>query len=58
METEDNAFAYYYLAYAYERIGDYENAIWAINEAIARTDLNHQYKRYRDFLIKAQNKEN
>ena len=58
VETEDNAFAYYYLAYAYERIGDYENAIWAINEAIARTDLNHQYKRYRDFLIKAQNKEN
>lgn len=52
--TEDTAFAYYYLAYAYEQIGDYDNAIWAINKAIERTDLNQQYKRYRTELIKVQ----
>ena len=52
VEIEDTAFAYYYLAYAYERIEDYDNAIKAIDEAITRTDLNQQYKRYRNFLIK------
>ena len=51
-EVEDSAFAYYYLAYAYEQIKDYENAIWAINKAIERTDLNQQYKRYRTELVK------
>lgn len=51
-EIEDNAFAYYYLAYAYEQIRDYEGAIWAINKAIERTDLNQQYKRYRTELVK------
>lgn len=51
-EAEDSAFAYYYLAYAYEQIKDYEGAIWAINKAIERTDLNQQYKRYRTELIK------
>lgn len=50
-EKEDTAFAYYYLAYAYEQIRDYEGAIWAINKAIERTDLNQQYKRYRTELI-------
>ena len=30
----NNAFIYYYLAYAYEQIKDYENAIWAVNKAI------------------------
>ena len=51
-EIEDSAFAYYYLAYAYEQIKDYEGAIWAINKAIERTDLNQQYKRYRTELVK------
>ena len=51
-EVEDSAFAYYYLAYAYEQIKDYENAINAINKAIERTDLNQQYKRYRTELVK------
>ena len=53
-EQEDTAFAYYYLAYAYEQIKDYDNAIWAINKAIERTDLNNQYKRYRSELVKHQ----
>ena len=52
-EIEDSAFAYYYLAYAYERIRDYDSAIEAINKAIERTDLNQQYKRYRTELVKA-----
>ena len=51
-EVEDSAFAYYHLAYAYEQIKDYEGAIWAINKAIERTDLNQQYKRYRTELVK------
>lgn len=51
-EIDDSAFTYYYLAYAYEQIKDYENAIWAINKAIERTDLNQQYKQYRTELVK------
>lgn len=51
-QQEDTAFAYYYLAYAYEQIKDYDNAVWAINKAIERTDLNNQYKRYRAELMK------
>ena len=51
-EQEDSAFAYYYLAYAYEQIRDYEGAIWAINKAIERTDINQQYKRYLTELVK------
>ena len=53
-EIEDSAFVYYYLAYACEQIGDYETAIWAINKAIERTELNQQYKRYRTELVKMQ----
>ena len=53
-EQEDSAFIYYYLAYAYEQIKDYDGAIWAINKAIERTDLNQQYKRYRTELVKMQ----
>ena len=51
-EIEDSAFIYYYLAYAYEQVRDYDGAIWAVNKAIERTDLNHQYKRYRLELVK------
>lgn len=51
-EIEDTAFAYFYLAYAYEQIKDYTNAIAAINKAIERTDLNQNYKRYRTELVK------
>ena len=54
-EVEDTAFAYYYLAYSYEQIKDYDNAILAIDKAIERTDLNQQYKRYRTELENAKN---
>ena len=50
-EQEDSAFIYYYLAYAYELVEDYENAIKSIDKAIERTDLNQQYKKYRSQLI-------
>lgn len=53
-ELEDSAFAYFYLAYAYEQIKDYENAIHAINKAIQRTELNQQYQRYRTELVRLQ----
>jgi TonB family protein len=51
-EVEDSAFAYYYLAYAYEQINDYDNAIKAIDNAITRTEFNNQYKRYRAELVR------
>lgn len=54
-EVEDSAFAYYYLAHAYEQIQDYENAIKSIDEAIVRTELNNTYKRYKEELKKLVN---
>jgi TonB family protein len=50
-EVENSPFAYFYLAYCYEQIGEYENAISAIDKSIAMTDLNNQYKRYRADLV-------
>lgn len=55
-EQEDSAFIYYYLAYAYDLVEDYENAIKSIDKAIERTDLNQQYKRYRLELVKKSQK--
>lgn len=51
-EIENTPYAYFYLAYSYEQIKDYENAIHAINKAIDMTELNNQYKRYRTELVK------
>ncbi len=51
-QVEDNAYSYYYLAFAYDQIGDFDNAIIAINKAIERTSLNNQYKRYKMELIR------
>ncbi len=51
-EVENTPFAYFYLAYSYEQIKDYENAIHAINKAIDMTELNNQYKRYRTELVR------
>lgn len=51
-EVEDSAFAYYHLAYCYEQLEDYDNAINAIDKAIERTDLNQQYRRYKTELVK------
>lgn len=57
-EIEDSAYVYYYLAYAYEQLEDYDNAIWAIDKAIERTDLNNQYKRYKAELKNKQSLSN
>lgn len=50
-ETEGSAFAYFYLANAYDIAGDYPHAIEAIDKAISLTDLNNHYKRYRAELV-------
>lgn len=46
-EMENSPFAYFYLAHSYEVAGDYVHALEAIDKAIALTELNNQYKRYR-----------
>ena len=46
-EMENSPFAYFYLAHSYEIAGDYIHALEAIDKAIALTELNNQYKRYR-----------
>ena len=50
-EMEKTPFSYYYLAYSYEIAGDYEHALEAIDKAISLTELNNQYKRYKQELI-------
>lgn len=50
-ENEQTPFAYFYLANAYDIAGDYKNAIEAIDKAISMTELNNQYKRYREELV-------
>ena len=49
--TVNDAFSYFYLANAYDIAGDYNNAINAIDKAIAMTPLNHAYKRYKLEMI-------
>ena len=50
-ETKPSSYIYHYLAYAYEQVGDYNNAIDAINKAIALTCDNGNLKYYRDSLM-------
>ncbi|MBE7710643.1 MAG: TonB family protein [Cyanobacteria bacterium SIG31] len=56
-EVEDSAFAYYHLAYAYELLKDYKNAINAIDKAIEKTELNQNYKQYRNELLLKNNRQ-
>ena len=51
-EIKPSAYIYHYLAYAYEQVGDYQNAIIAIDKAIELTDDNGHLKRYRNSLIR------
>jgi TonB family protein len=55
-ETKPSAYIYHYLAYAYEQVNDYDNAIVAIDKAITLTDMNTNLKYYRDSLIAKQQK--
>lgn len=50
-EMEQSPYSYFNLAHSYEIAGDYEQAIEAIDKAIALTELNNNYKRYRNDLI-------
>lgn len=50
-EVENSPYSYFALAHTYDVAGDYENAIKAIDKAIEMTDLNNQYKRYKNELI-------
>ena len=50
-EMEQSPYSYFNLAHSYEIAGDYERAIEAIDKAIALTELNNNYKRYRNDLI-------
>lgn len=52
VETKPSAYLYHYLAYAYEQINDYDNALIAIDKAINLTDENANMKHYRDALLK------
>ena len=54
-EMENSPFAYFYLAHSYEIAGDYPHALEAIDKAIALTELNNQYKRYRSELVQKSN---
>lgn len=54
VETKSNAYMYHYLAYAYEQVGDYNNAIAALDMAINMTDENGVLKRYRNSLLQKQ----
>ena len=54
-EMDKSAFAYFYLANAYDIAGDYDNAITAIDKAISLTELNNNYKRYKIELLRKRN---
>lgn len=51
-ETKPTAYNYHYLAFAYEQVNDYNNAIAAIDKAICLTDDNHNLKNYKRTLLK------
>lgn len=53
-ETKQSAYLYHYLAYAYEQVNDYPNAITAIDKAIELTYENWNLKRYRNQLVQKQ----
>ena len=50
-EMEQSPYSYFNLAHSYEIAGEYEKAIEAIDKAIALTELNNNYKRYRNDLV-------
>lgn len=54
-EMEQSPFAYFSLAHSYEIAGDYKNAINAIDKAIKLTELNNNYKRYKNELLEKSN---
>ena len=55
-ETKPSVYIYHYLAYAYEQVNDYDNAISAIDKAIMLAETDTSLKHYRNSLIFKQNK--
>ena len=53
-ETQNSAYIYHYLAYAYEQVDDIENALNSINKAIELSDADTEgdLKRYKKYLEK------
>ena len=51
LEKEETPFGHFVLANAYDVAGDYNNAIQELDKAIAMTELNNSYKRYREELV-------
>lgn len=51
VQEENTPYSYFTLASAYDSAGEYNNAINAINQAIAMTPLNHAYIRYRAEMV-------
>ena len=51
LEKEETPFGHFVLANAYDVAGDYNNAIEELDKAIAMTELNNSYKRYRAELV-------
>lgn len=47
LEEEETPFGHFALANAYDLAGEYKNALFEIEKAIAMTELNQAYKRYR-----------
>lgn len=56
-ETQDSAYLYHYLAFAYEELDDYDNAMLAINKAVEKSDYSNEgnIKRYKKHLEKVCN---
>ena len=51
LEKDETPFGHFVLANAYDVAGDYNNAIEELDKAIAMTELNNSYKRYRAELV-------
>ena len=50
-ETRPSLYIYHYLAYAYEQVNEYDNAIEAIDKAILLSDSDTHLKTYRNSLV-------
>ena len=50
-ETKPSVYIYHYLAYAYEQLNEYDNAIEAIDKAIMLANSDFNLKRYRNSLV-------
>ena len=57
-ETKPSAYLYHYLAFAYQQINDYPNALVAIDKAISMSVDNASLRHYKEELLKAREMQN